>query len=645
MRFGNGEKHYMNNHKSTIHRILIPSLIYTLLAFAATYPAILTLSTRYIGGPFDTPVAIWNLWWIHESILHLKNPYFTQLQFYPAGTTLAYHTLDLTLGLLTLPLIFLPLAAQYNLLILFNIAASCLTAHILARRLIKNNETAAYFMGISYGLSTYAMTAIYNGHLNLLTTFMLPLALLLLLEIIEAKKSAATRTTSTVVALAVILTLQAYTCIQTFIYTLIACGYVLAVQYRKSDLAPKSKLPWKPLITAAAITAALMLPLILITLTAIINTPTQMVSRNPLYYGVDLMTFILPTPHNYLIRNIYLNPLSPNPAFSPIGYVTLTLALATLLFGTESTKLRAEIKHLTHQATMRLKKRDPIIIFPLLLLAIAAYASSPYKTPIGYIGDATIFLTILLLIHLHQTRTLPIWHGLFIWSALISMGMIISINSTPVAPGPYLFVYAIPPMMFLGTPYRFLLLTTISATVLASQTVAAISRKRPQLTCLIVVLLLIELFPAPTATTDASIPAYYAELAKDPEGAILEIPLSPIHLVKNKTIFQNAYAKYPYYQTLHHHPIVGGYISREPQEAIIYLEKTEPYKYLTDPESAPTSYSISPSTLWRDKIKYVIIHKDMINNSDLPGQTLLPGFFRDYPAVYEDEETAVYRVY
>ena len=70
------------------------------------------------GGPvadIDGWQNVWSLWWVQHALSHGENPFFTSMLFYPVGVSLYLQTLNITNGLLTLPVQLLagPIAA-YN---------------------------------------------------------------------------------------------------------------------------------------------------------------------------------------------------------------------------------------------------------------------------------------------------------------------------------------------------------------------------------------------------------------------------------------------------------------------------------------------------------------------------------------------------
>jgi len=114
-----------------------------LLAIVVTYPVVLHFATGVPGDlTADRDQNLWNLWWTEESLLHLNNPFHTDLLYYPFGTDLYYHTLALPLCLIGLiPQVLFGLPAAYNTVLL---VAFTLSGYGMFRLIL-------YVLGPGYG--------------------------------------------------------------------------------------------------------------------------------------------------------------------------------------------------------------------------------------------------------------------------------------------------------------------------------------------------------------------------------------------------------------------------------------------------------------------------------------------------------------
>ncbi len=104
------------------------------LALLFTWPLALHLSDRVPGGNFiDQNQNLWNFWWSRFSLLNLRaNPFHTDYLFYPYGSDLYLHTLNVTNGLLSLPFQLFGLVLAYNAVVLLALALTGLATYGLA---------------------------------------------------------------------------------------------------------------------------------------------------------------------------------------------------------------------------------------------------------------------------------------------------------------------------------------------------------------------------------------------------------------------------------------------------------------------------------------------------------------------------------
>jgi hypothetical protein len=52
----------------------------------------------------DSNIFLWGFWWVKRCLIGWHDPYWTDLLFYPLGASLAFHTLPITYGLLSIPI-------------------------------------------------------------------------------------------------------------------------------------------------------------------------------------------------------------------------------------------------------------------------------------------------------------------------------------------------------------------------------------------------------------------------------------------------------------------------------------------------------------------------------------------------------------
>lgn len=117
--------------------------LYGVLAVLATLPLVQNLTTHLPAIPgeagHDVWQHVWNLWWVQRAFLiQPTNPFQTDVIFYPHGTALWLHSLNLPLALPAL--LLLPLLGQvatYNLVTLLVLVLAGYCTFLLARQVVQ----------------------------------------------------------------------------------------------------------------------------------------------------------------------------------------------------------------------------------------------------------------------------------------------------------------------------------------------------------------------------------------------------------------------------------------------------------------------------------------------------------------------------
>ena len=150
-------------------------LLYTVLTAAMTYPAVLFLRTKVLGGPEDNFHFLWELWYVAHALFDLhKSPFFDPDVFVPFGFSLIRNQ-DLSPGTV---LLFSPLTHffgevfTYNFLVLVSFPLTAFGTYLFARELW-SNRLAALLAGIIVGFCPYRF-AHAAGHLSIVATQWIP---------------------------------------------------------------------------------------------------------------------------------------------------------------------------------------------------------------------------------------------------------------------------------------------------------------------------------------------------------------------------------------------------------------------------------------------------------------------------------------
>ncbi|HMH01922.1 MAG TPA: glycosyltransferase family 39 protein [Terriglobales bacterium] len=161
-------------------------LLYVALTMVMTYPAVLFLRAKVIGGPEDNFHFLWELWYVAHALFDLhKSPFFDPDVFVPFGFSLIRNQ-DLSPGTV---LLFSPITRlfgevfTYNVLILLSFPLTALGTYLLARELW-SNRAAAFLAGLIVGFCPYRF-AHATGHLSIVSTEWIPFFFLYLERLIS----------------------------------------------------------------------------------------------------------------------------------------------------------------------------------------------------------------------------------------------------------------------------------------------------------------------------------------------------------------------------------------------------------------------------------------------------------------------------
>jgi hypothetical protein len=112
------------------------------LALLLTWPLLAQIGSHVPGNGADDSPLTWNLWWVRYALLDLgANPFDCSYLFYPLGINLAFYTLTLLNGLLSLPLQAMAgLVLASNLLLLSSFILSGYGAFLLAQHLLSGPD-------------------------------------------------------------------------------------------------------------------------------------------------------------------------------------------------------------------------------------------------------------------------------------------------------------------------------------------------------------------------------------------------------------------------------------------------------------------------------------------------------------------------
>jgi len=161
---------------------------YTLVALLLMAPILPAFGAAIPGGPVaavDGWQNVWNLWWVRLALFTGRDPFVTDLLFFPEGAALHLQTLGFINGVLVLPVTALwgPVAG-YNAAMLLSLILCGMAGYALALR-VCGARRAAFVAGLIFTLSPFHLTRIWDGQLELASLHWPALYALFVLRAVE----------------------------------------------------------------------------------------------------------------------------------------------------------------------------------------------------------------------------------------------------------------------------------------------------------------------------------------------------------------------------------------------------------------------------------------------------------------------------
>lgn len=162
-------------------RLIRATVVYATTAAALTWPLSAHLASTIVSHD-DVLFSIWRLAWIAHQLRSDPVHLFDANIFFPARDTLAFSDAMLLQGLIGSPMIWARLhpLLVHNLLLVVGLIGSALGAYVLCSS-VTRVRSAAVVGGLIFGFAPYRFAHI--GHLELLWTVWMPLALLALVHL------------------------------------------------------------------------------------------------------------------------------------------------------------------------------------------------------------------------------------------------------------------------------------------------------------------------------------------------------------------------------------------------------------------------------------------------------------------------------
>ena len=557
--------------KEIYKKIFIEALIvffYLSLSLILTYPLILNFFTAIPGIPGDAFIFLWNQWWVREAILTGQSPFFTQLIAYPFQANLAFSSLTFTNSLISVPAQFiLPPVVVFNLIFIFSLVAAAYGMYFLIKYLF-NNHYAGLVGGAVFAFNAYIFQEMF-GHFNYTSVYPIPFFILFFLKIFKEDK----KYFNSILA-ALFLALAFYNDHYYTIGLLIFSFFCLVWLGFKERKLLVSKTRQICLVFFCWL--IIIMPLLTVLLKGVLSKLYPLANLAQInLYAPDLRSFLVPASFQTIYGQYFIN------YYHSLGF---------------------------HGSVVYLS-------FSLIILAILGYLVGRKKEIFSanfWLVTGVIFLFFCL--------------GPFLYLD----GYIFDLDGIKYTiPLPYLLFYFVPFVKGILVPPRLIIFVIFCLVMMAGFILVKIFNQlksqiiKLALTILIIGLYLAENLAIPIPISTAKIPNFYYNLSKDKEdGVILELPFAlstsfyTLGSIPSSSIIQ-------YYQTVHQKKILGGWISRAPDEYYSFYSRLAGLDYLINPQEKIDNKKIDEisnrvrTNFQKLKIKYIIVHPEYYYHQEL----------------------------
>ena len=163
---------------------------------------------------------------------------------------------------------------------------------------------------------------------------------------------------------------------------------------------------------------------------------------------------------------------------------------------------------------------------------------------------------------------------------------------------------------------------------------SAVSRQRPSFIVhySLFIIIFIELLALPLRLSPTDVNPFYHTLAADQDTyAIIDIKWDANFLM--------------HAQTIHHKPLIGGWLARLPQEQADYLDESSLDKAFVRLLLGPEGAALTDPAAVRSAVQTALAERDVryiIDHNNAAGPWLQEAF--GWPVVFEDDEVVVYGV-
>ncbi len=608
---------------------LAACLGYICVALVFAWPLPLQLDTS-VPGPVggDTGVYLWNLWVFRHEVLSGRFPFFTNeiLSVTPAAVPLTLHNYTTFANVLAFPL--LPLAgtvATFNILLMLSGALAAYSMFLFARR-VSGDAPAAWVAGLLFGFSPY-MSARFTEHFSLILAAPLPVFALLLDRLRTEPSRGLAIAAGAVVAWAFLC--DPYYAVYCLLMAAFAAAY--ATVTLQVGVRPRVRIAWRALLDFSLICLGGLIAGIVIRGGGRLELFGITVSVRHLYTPVLIFT-VLAVARVWMMlrprvtwRMPVLRPHVQLATAAVFGCVLLLSPVLSAMSGSFRQRSWVSPKIFWRSSASGADLLAFFVPNPMNGLWGSYFRRGLAQMPDGFVENVAsipwVAVAVLVLAAAWaRTRLARYWVAFTALFGLLALGPFVEIAGVNTyIPTPWALLRYVPIVGAARMPTRFTVLLVFGVAVLLALALRDLRQRwtRPAMaTACVGALLVVELLPAPRPMHTARVSPLYDVVAADPRPVrVLHLPFGLRDGVSSAGNFS---AEYQFYQTVHHKQLIGGYVSRLPQNEVERYRRIRLFRTLIDMsagEELPADRLARTAVTANEMLKSLSVGYVMINTS------------------------------
>lgn len=556
-------------------------LSFVLVSLVQSWPLARSVSSTVTGHPGgDTGVYIWNPWVFRHELLQGHTPLVTDRIFAPgAPANLSLHNYTVAADLVALPLLsFFDVITAFNLVYLLNVALTGIGGYVLARRWHRSGPVSpsdAWLAGLLFACSPF-LVARSTAHFSLAAAAALPFFVVALDRTWRAGRLSDAVWTGAAVAWA------AYSDPYYGVYCVLIGLAIAAGNLATFHVAPRRGPRSRVLGMLDATLAAAVI--VVMSLAMVPGNRLQIasldISIRSLYTPVLVVTVLA-------VLRLWLT-WKPGVAITAAlpqhwlrnGLTAVAVAAALLSPMLAALAARLFDTGLEHAPVLWRSSAPGVDLASFLLpnpnnvLAPRALVEWVSREP-GHFEENVVSIPWTALLTILAARVVTgrwsnrFWLALTLGAAWLTLGPFVRVAGIETyVPTPWTLLRYLPLVGEARMPARFGVVVALGVAVLFASALAALKERYPHrrrlLTIGLGLALALELLPAPRTLYDLRLPSIYTTIARDTRNVtVMDLPTG---LLDGLVSLGDYTALSQVYQTFHGKRLVGGYLSRVPQQ-------------------------------------------------------------------------------